>query len=68
MTRDQLIEAGRALYGERWQSPLARALGVNERTVRGWLSGRSNPAPGVEDEIRRLLAERRTAIDRILAA
>lgn len=34
-TNAQLVaRAGQALYGERdWQSPLARALGVNLRTV-----------------------------------
>lgn len=68
MTREDLIRAGRALFGERWQAPLAEALGLNPRTVRGYLSGRSKPGPGVEADIRRLLAERRQEIDRILAA
>jgi DNA-binding transcriptional regulator YiaG len=27
---------GQALYGPRWQSELARALGVSDRTVRRW--------------------------------
>lgn len=31
-------------FGIRWQRPLARALGVDDRTVRRWLSGES-PVP-----------------------
>jgi hypothetical protein len=33
-----------ALYGPEWQSPLARALGVNARSIRFWASG-SRPIP-----------------------
>jgi len=29
---------GEALYGERWQAPLAADLSVSDRTVRYWLS------------------------------
>jgi hypothetical protein len=36
---DRLAEIGRALYGERWQKPLAEDLDVNRDTVRHWLSG-----------------------------
>ena len=39
MTPDLLREAGEALFGTLWQSELARALGVNDRTVRRWLAG-----------------------------
>lgn len=28
-----VVECGAALYGERWQSPLARALGLDLRTM-----------------------------------
>lgn len=33
---------GEALFGPQWQSPLARALGVNLRTVQRWASGQNN--------------------------
>jgi len=36
-----LREIGESLFGGSWQRELARALGVNERTVRSWASGRS---------------------------
>lgn len=39
MTRDELRAAGEALYGARWQTALARELGVADRTVRRWLAG-----------------------------
>ena len=39
MTPAELRAIGRRLYGEDWQTPLARDLGVNPRTVRKWLAG-----------------------------
>jgi hypothetical protein len=38
-----LTLAGRALYGARWQTPLAADLGVSSRTVRNWIAGVSIP-------------------------
>ena len=35
---------GESIYGERWQSPLARDLGVDQTQVRDWLWGR-RPIP-----------------------
>lgn len=42
-----------ALYGERWQRPIAADLGVSDRAVRYWLSA-ANPCP--DDMGTRLLA------------
>lgn len=39
MTPALLRQVGGALHGERWQTPLARELGVSDRTVRRWLAG-----------------------------
>jgi hypothetical protein len=36
-----LEERGRCLFGEQWQCALARALRVNDRTVRRWKAGKS---------------------------
>ena len=33
---DLLERIGKALYGDRWQTQLAKALGVSDRTVRRW--------------------------------
>lgn len=44
---------GEALYGERWQAPIAADLGVSDRAVRYWISA-ANPCP--DDLGERLLA------------
>jgi len=36
---DQLREISARLFGNEWQTPLAAALGVSDRTVRRWASG-----------------------------
>ena len=59
MTPALLQEAGNALYGARWQSDLARDLGVSDRTVRRWSAGDFRiPAP-VWVELREMLRGRR---------
>jgi hypothetical protein len=44
MNTPNLETVGQALYGSQWQSDLARAFGVNDRTVRRWHSG-TTPVP-----------------------
>ena len=40
MESQELIRrVGEALYGEQWQRPLARELGVSDRLVRFWAAG-----------------------------
>jgi len=58
--------AGRLLYGDPWQSPLARDLLVSDRTVRRWVAGDSDPPDGIEDELRDLLERRGVAISQTL--
>ncbi|MBS4052213.1 MAG: hypothetical protein KGZ69_13545 [Methylomonas sp.] len=41
---DELQRLGRALFGNQWQTPLARALGRSDRTVRRWRSGTRSPS------------------------
>jgi hypothetical protein len=53
-----LRRCGTALYGERWQSPLARDLGVAIRTVQRWEAGDRTVPPGVWPELDRLLGAR----------
>ena len=36
-----LAYIGIYLFGDRWQAPMADALELNPRTVRGWVQGRS---------------------------
>lgn len=39
MTPKALNVIGRTLYGEQWQTALARRIGVDARTVRKWAAG-----------------------------
>lgn len=58
--------AGEALYGPRWETDLARDLGVSDRTARKWDSGDQQPRPGVYTDLHRLLLERAAEIDALL--
>lgn len=50
MTRTDLAAIGRQLYGDRWQTAMAQALGVADRTVRRWAAGQAVP-PAVADRL-----------------
>ena len=53
-----LVEAGEALYGPRWQTELARDLGVSDRTMRRWAANK-NPVPaGIYIDLLRLMQKR----------
>jgi hypothetical protein len=55
-------QVGASLYGERWQSPLAAALKVSERSVQRWASG-SSPVPvGVLRDLLALVITRSAAL------
>ena len=49
-----LIRLGVALWGDRWQVPMAKALGVRRDTVQDWAQGRMKAPPGVLTELRNL--------------
>lgn len=61
--RALLTRAGQALYGERWQTDLARDLGLSDaRRIRQWLSG-DRPIPaGIWNELSALMKSRSTEI------
>lgn len=61
-----LVAAGRALYGDRWHTPVARDLGTTYRTVRNWLDGRHPTPADLEERLRRLLIDRGVEIDAVL--
>lgn len=54
MTPAELRAIGSALYGAEWQSPLARALGINARTVRKLVAGEMRVSPALQAAIRAL--------------
>jgi len=51
MPRDDLIAAGEALYGPRWQTDVARLLNIDDRRVRQWLAGARPIPPGIWPEL-----------------
>jgi len=57
---DHLIlkRAGEALYGNQWQTPLATALNVSDRTMRRWVSGDSAVPDSVIADIERVARQR----------
>jgi hypothetical protein len=57
-----LIEIGKALYGERWQTSLANDLQVADRTMRRWVSGASPIPPALWSEIDEILAKHADSI------
>lgn len=59
---DLLRRSGEALYGSLWQSELARALGVNLRSMQRWSAGEFRPPPGIWLEISGLLAARQLTL------
>lgn len=62
MTPADLRTYGEALFGPRWQSDMARALSVSDRTIRYWLAGNKPLPDGVHHDIQRLIAERRKTL------
>ncbi len=53
-----LHAAGAALYGPRWQSDLARDLGVSIRTMQRWAAGQISPPRGIYVDLLRLVSRR----------
>lgn len=54
-----LEQVGRALYGEAWQAPLARALGSStDRALRRWLAGDQPVPAGVWNDLFALVGDR----------
>lgn len=58
-----LRETGEALYGPRWQTDLARDLGVSDRTMRRWVAGADDMPAGVAVDLLRLVTERAATLD-----
>ena len=65
MTPADLRVIGRLLYGRRWETPLAQAIGLHPRTVTRWERG-DTAMP--EDLPERLHHAARLAVDRSHAA
>lgn len=63
----ELAAAGVALYGDRWQTDLARGLGLSDgRRIRQWLAGERPIPPGAWSDIAGLLRHRQISIQSVL--
>ncbi|MBV5324401.1 MAG: hypothetical protein J0626_03560 [Rhodospirillaceae bacterium] len=63
MDENMIVTVGQALWGSRWQTDMAKALGVNDRTVRSWEQGRCHPRPGIYVDLMRMCLERAQDLD-----
>lgn len=66
MSTKLLKDAGEALYGPRWQTELARDLGMSERHMRRLVSGAADLTPGMAMDIWRLAEERASGLDDVI--
>jgi transposase-like protein len=49
---------GTSLYGQQWQSSLARELNVNDRTMRRWACGETPPPARLSAELLQIVRAR----------
>lgn len=64
--RDRLVQYGEALFGPRFQRELAEALQVNERTMRRWIAGDTEPPESIRAELDALARARIKALEKLL--
>ena len=67
MKKEKLIAAGTAAFGHRWQTDLSNALGVSDRTIRNWLSGKYQIPSTVSADIVIILNRRKAEIIEAIA-
>lgn len=63
---NKLIAAGKAAFGERWQTDMSHAIGVSDRTIRHWLSGKYQLPPLIFSDIAKVLESRKLLIEEAL--
>ncbi|ENE6639053.1 hypothetical protein ABNR98_004462 [Salmonella enterica] len=63
MNKETLKNIGELIFGKRWQTDIAKALGVDSRVVRFWSTGeREIPLTQIAS-LKRLLKSRKNCID-----
>lgn len=63
---ERLRELGEALFGPRWQTDVSRALGVTDRTVRDWVSGKTEVRDRILVELLAHARERERELEEII--
>ena len=64
---DELAECGKALYGDQWQTNLAKELGLSDaRRIRFWLTNERKIPTGVRADIFVLLNKKKMKIETII--
>ncbi|HBC0038433.1 TPA: helix-turn-helix transcriptional regulator [Salmonella enterica] len=48
---EKLEKIGLELFGPNWITPVARMLGINDSTIRRWISGASRPSVTIADDL-----------------
>src|SRR5260370_34598720 len=61
-----IAAVGQALYGSRWQTELARALGVSDRTGRRWAACTEQPRVGVYRDALTLACARQQSLEPLI--
>lgn len=67
MSRVKFIAAGKAAFGPRWQTDIAEALGVSDRTVRKWVSGENRIPSKLSADMVIVLKRRKSEIEKAIA-
>ena len=62
----KLEQAGRALFGQTWQTQLAISLKTDSRRIRQWLAGDRSVPDGVWTDIKSLAEQRKRQIDELI--
>lgn len=68
MTCALLMQYGEALFGPRFRTDLAEALGVSERTMRRWLAGDTEPPASLVADLEAIARDRIKTLDGLLKA
>lgn len=66
MTTKLLHDAGEALYGPRWQTEIARDLGMSDRHVRRLAAGAADLTPGMATDLWRIAEERAAQLAEVI--
>ena len=64
--QEDLAEVGKLLFGERWQSDLARELDTSTRMMRYWVDGTHGCPPDLRPRLIALLRKRGNEMDAMI--